>query len=167
MTAPRWRRLPTGARRALFRLPLLAYRVGLGAMFGHRLALVTHRGRRTGRERQVVVEVVTRDARTGAVVVASGYGPTANWYRNLRAEPRATLQLGNRSSAVVAVPLSPEEGAQAMADYARRRPRSARMVARQVGVRVDGSEQGYRDLGRVLPYLRLEPDQGMRGGPAG
>lgn len=158
VTTPRWRPLPTtGPRRWLFRAPLLVYRARLGALFGRRLVMVVHRGRRSGRWRRVVVEVVVRDPRTGAVTVASGYGPTANWYRNLLAHPEAEIVLGSRRLAVRARPLSAEEGAGLMVDYARRRPRSARMVARQMGMAVDGSEASFRALGRVLPYVRLEP----------
>jgi deazaflavin-dependent oxidoreductase (nitroreductase family) len=164
VTTPRWRALPTaGPRRWLFRTPLLVYRAGLGWLFGHRLVMIVHRGRRSGRWRQVVVEVVVRDPATGVVTVASGYGPTANWYRNLLANPDAEIVLGSRRLAVRARPIPAEEGAELMVDYARRRPRSARMVARQVGVPVDGSEASWRVLGRALPYVRLEP----QGRPAG
>jgi deazaflavin-dependent oxidoreductase (nitroreductase family) len=158
VTAPRWRPLPkAGPRRWLFRAPLLVYRARLGWLFGHRLVMVVHRGRRSGRWRQVVVEVVVRDQETGAVTVASGYGPTANWYRNLLAHPDGEIVLGSRRLAVRATPVAPEEGGDLMVDYARRRPRSARMVARQMGVPVDGGEASYRALGRALPYIRLEP----------
>jgi deazaflavin-dependent oxidoreductase (nitroreductase family) len=161
VSTPRWRPLPTsGPRRWLFRAPLLAYRLRLGWLFGHRLVMVLHRGRVSGLQRRVVVEVVTRDPATGAVTVASGYGPTASWYRNLLARPDAAIVLGNRRIAVHARPLTPEQGGDLMVDYARRRPRSARMVARQMGVDVDGSEAGYRALGRILPYLRFEPRTG-------
>jgi len=158
VTTPRWRALPkTGPRRWLFRAPLLVYRARLGWLFGHRLVMVVHRGRRSGRWRRVVVEVVVRDRDTRAVTVASGYGPGSNWYRNLLAHPDAEIVLGARRLAVRATPVSPEEGGELMVDYARRRPRSARMVARQMGVPVDGSQASYRALGRVLPYVRLEP----------
>ena len=158
VATPHWQTLPTtGPRRWQFRAPLLAYRARLGWLFGHRLVMLVHRGRTSGRWRQVVVEVVVRDPATGAVTVASGYGPTSNWYRNLLADPDAQIVLGARRHAVRARPLPAEEGGDLMVDYARRRPRSARMVARQMGVPVDGSEASYRALGRVLPYVRLEP----------
>lgn len=158
VTTPRWRALPTsGPRRWLFRAPLLAYRVHLGWLFGHRLVMIVHRGRRSGQWRRVVVEVVARDPRTGAVTVASGYGPASNWYRNLIAHPDAEIVLGSRRLAVRAGPVPAEQGGELMVGYARRRPRSARMVARQMGVAVDGSEASFRALGRVLPYVRLDP----------
>jgi deazaflavin-dependent oxidoreductase (nitroreductase family) len=161
VATPQWKTLPTtGPRRWLFRAPLLVYRAHLGWLFGHRLVMLVHRGRRSGQWREVVVEVVVRDPATGAVTIASGYGPTSNWYRNLLADPDAEIVLGARRRAVRARPLPAEEGGALMVDYARRRPRSARMVARQMGVPVDGSEASFRALGRVLPYMRLEPHDG-------
>jgi deazaflavin-dependent oxidoreductase (nitroreductase family) len=162
VSTPQWRSLPTGPRRWFFRLPLLLFRARLGWVFGGRLVMLVHRGRRTGREHEVVVEVVAREPATGAVTVASGYGPAANWYRNLLAHPEATIVLGTRRIAVRARPVPAEQGGELMVDYARRHPRAARMVARQVGLRVDGDEHGYRELGRVLPYQRLEPVAGLR-----
>ena len=166
MTTPQWRTLPTtGPRRWLFRAPLLVYRARLGRLFGHRLVMLVHRGRRSGRWRQVVVEVVVRDPTTGAVTVASGYGPSSNWYRNLLANPDAEIVLGSHRLGVRATQVPPEEGGDLMVDYARRRPRSARMVARQMGVPVDGNEAAFRALGVALPYVRLQPrdSNGTRG----
>ena len=169
VTTPQWRTLPTtGPRRWLFRTPLLVYRARLGWLFGHRLVMLVHRGRRSGRWRQVVVEVVVRDPKTGAVTVASGYGPGSNWYRNLLADPDAEIVLGSRRLAVRATRVPPEQGGELMVDYAWRRPRSARMVARQMGVQVDGSEAAFRALGEALPYVRLEPrDRNIEDGTGG
>ncbi|MEV0085192.1 hypothetical protein [Saccharopolyspora sp. NPDC050642] len=54
-------RPPKGLSRLLFRLPIHLYRWGLGWLFGSRLVLVNHVGRVTGKPRQVVLEVVSRD----------------------------------------------------------------------------------------------------------
>lgn len=66
---------PAGVTRLLFRLPLYLYRSGLGWLFGHRLMVVNHIGRITGKRRQAVLEVVDHDANDGSYVVASGWGP--------------------------------------------------------------------------------------------
>ena len=42
----------------LFRVPVYLYRWHLGWLFGHRCLLLTHIGRRSGRKRQTVLEVV-------------------------------------------------------------------------------------------------------------
>lgn len=77
-------RPPAGLSRLLFRLPLHLYRAGLGPMFGHRLLVVNHIGRVTGKRRQVVLEVIVHDD-DGSYVVASGWGPSAAWYQIGRA----------------------------------------------------------------------------------
>jgi deazaflavin-dependent oxidoreductase (nitroreductase family) len=144
-------------RRRLFRLPILLYRARLGWLLGHRFVLINHIGRRTGRERQVVVEVVARDRATGAVTVAAGFGPGTDWYRNLRARPEATIRIATRRIGVRAVPLTAEQGSEVMAAYARRHPRAARGLSGFMGFSVDGSDDDYRAVGREIPFVRLEP----------
>jgi hypothetical protein len=70
---------PAGVTRLVFRLPLYLYRWGRGWLFGHRLVVVNHIGRVTGKRRQVVLEVVDHDADDGSYVVASGWGPDADF----------------------------------------------------------------------------------------
>ncbi|MBC9715069.1 nitroreductase family deazaflavin-dependent oxidoreductase [Streptomyces sp. TRM66268-LWL] len=148
---------PTGLRRALFRAPIRLYRMGLGALVPGRLLLLNHIGRVSGQARQVVVEVVEHERSTGAYIVCSGFGPRAQWYRNLRAHPDVTIQVGARRLAVHAEPLDAEEGGAFMAGYAARHPRAARKLAKFMGFRVDGSLADYRAPGRELPFVRLRP----------
>jgi deazaflavin-dependent oxidoreductase (nitroreductase family) len=148
---------PTGWRRTLMRLPVHLYRLGLGWMLGTRFMLINHVGRHSGVPRTVVVEVVAHDRATGTWTVASGFGPTADWYRNLLANPRVTIQVGRRTMPVTAHALSEEDGATTMARYATAHPRTARQLARFMGFEVDGSERDYRELGRALPFVRFTP----------
>jgi deazaflavin-dependent oxidoreductase (nitroreductase family) len=140
----------------LFRLPVWVYRARLGRLLGRRFVLIEHVGRVSGRTHHVVVEVVEHDATTGDVVVASGFGPKADWYRNLLAHPEVEIQLGARTVGVRAVPLDRSEAGEAMVRYARRHRVAARGLARFMGFEADGTESGYRDIGRSIPMLRLE-----------
>lgn len=151
-------RPPTGLAGALFRLPARVYRVGLGGLFGHRIMVVNHVGRVTGKPRQAVLEVIEHDPHDGSYVVASGWGETAAWYRNLLHTPDVTIQVGRHTMPVTAVPLQPEEGADVMARYGRRHRVAARfMLPRVLGVSVDGSEADFRAVGRHLPFIRFVP----------
>jgi deazaflavin-dependent oxidoreductase (nitroreductase family) len=151
-------RPPSGLRRVLFRVPILVFRARLGWVFGHRLVLINHRGRKTGRSRQVVVEVAARDRATGAVTVASGFGSQSDWFRNLLVAPQTTIEVGARRLHVRAVPLSPEDGGEVMVDYAKRHRLSGAVLARYLRYDVDGgSEGGYRALGHEIPFVRFEP----------
>jgi deazaflavin-dependent oxidoreductase (nitroreductase family) len=149
---------PSGIKRLLFRMPRWLYRAHLGWIFGRRLVLIHHIGRKSGRRHEVVVEVASHDPTTDSVVVVSGFGSRADWYQNLLAHPDTTIQLGRRSLLVHATPLDDEDAAAAMASYARRHPRAARALAGFMGFQVDGSGEDYRDVGRRLPMLRLKHD---------
>jgi deazaflavin-dependent oxidoreductase (nitroreductase family) len=151
-------RPPTGASRWLFRLPLHLYRWGFGWLFGHRLLVVNHTGRITGKPRRVVLEVVSRDATDGSYVVASGWGPTAAWYRNVRHNPQVTIEVGRRTIPVTALPLPPAEGAGIFAWYAtRHRTAATHLLPRLMGYAVDGSDADFRAVGQRIPFVRFIP----------
>ncbi|MFJ4790878.1 nitroreductase family deazaflavin-dependent oxidoreductase [Streptomyces sp. NPDC088794] len=146
---------PTGWRRLALRLPVLLFRAGLGPLLGKRLLLLHHTGRLTDRDHMTALEVVTHDPATASWTVASGFGPKADWYRNLRAQPKTLIQVGNRPLAVTAHFLAPEEGADIMAEYACRHPRTARRLCTFMSLRTDGTEASYRKVGREIPFVRL------------
>lgn len=57
---------------------------------------------------------------------------------------------------VMAHPLTPEASGEAMVNYARRYPKAARLICRQVGYQVDGSEDDYRVVGQeAIPFVEL------------
>ncbi|QYX82281.1 nitroreductase family deazaflavin-dependent oxidoreductase [Streptomyces akebiae] len=153
--APHRPRLPSGWRRFAPRLPILLFRAGLGPLFGGRFLLLHHVGRVTGADRHVVLEVVARDPAGGSWTVASGFGPTADWYRNLRRRPQTVVQVGNRHYAVDARFVAPEEGAEIMARYAARHPRTARRLCAFMGLTVDGTAASFREAGRAIPFVRI------------
>jgi deazaflavin-dependent oxidoreductase (nitroreductase family) len=134
------------------RAPIWLFRARLGAIFGGRLLMLEHRGRKSGRRRQVVLEVVDRPE-PGTYVIVSGFGKRAQWYRNVEADPRVRVWLGSHGPvAAVARPLGPEEAAAALRRYADAHPRawaSLRPVLEQtLGARI---EEG----GTELPMVAL------------
>ncbi|MAE94235.1 MAG: nitroreductase [Deltaproteobacteria bacterium] len=150
---------PQGLSRWLYRAPITLYRLGLGGLLGSRFLLIEHRGRVSGLERRAVVEVLRHDEERETYIVASGFGEGADWYKNLLATPRATIQVGRRRLAIVASPLPVEAREREMVDYGARNPAAARFVAKLLGYRHDGSEEDLRALGRVLPLLALESEK--------
>ena len=151
---------PTGWERLAFRAPILLYRLRLGWLLGGRFMLLEHVGRATGELHRTVVEVIEHDAPTDSYVAASGFGTRSDWYRNLLAHPRATIQVGRRTVAVDAVPMPQDEGGELMARYATRHDAAARKLCRFMGFEVDGSAEDYRAVGRELPFVRFAPVAG-------
>ncbi|PXY24044.1 nitroreductase family deazaflavin-dependent oxidoreductase [Prauserella flavalba] len=146
---------PRGLTRLLYRLPNKLYRAGFGRLVPARLLYLVHIGRKSGRRRTVVLEVVGR--RGGSYVVCSGFGPSADWYRNVLATPEVDIQVRGTRSRAKAVVLDAEEGAEIMAEYGARHPRLGRNLARYMGFAVDGSEADFREVGRRRPFVRLDP----------
>jgi deazaflavin-dependent oxidoreductase (nitroreductase family) len=110
--------------RRFTRAPIWLYRVGLGFVFGSRLLMLEHVGRRTGRWRRVVLEVIGHPA-PNTYLVVSGFGSRAQWFRNLLANPAVRVSVGGRRHAPgEAGPLPSTEARTALAGYARRYPRS-------------------------------------------
>ncbi|MFI1920226.1 nitroreductase family deazaflavin-dependent oxidoreductase [Nocardia sp. NPDC020380] len=127
MTAP-GRSAKFGARalrtRWVVRAPIGLYRAGLGFLFGSRLLMLQHTGRRTGARRYVVLEVVDHPAPAEYIVV-SGFGSAAQWYRNITANPRVRISVGTRRNVpATATPMTNEESGLALDRYIEHHPRA-------------------------------------------
>ena len=110
--------------RWIVRAPVWLYRARLGFVFGSRLLMLEHTGRKTGIRRYVVLEAVDHPD-PGTYVVAAGFGDRAQWLRNVRASPRVRVYTGSRRPVpATARPLTGEEAAAALTAYARLHPRS-------------------------------------------
>jgi deazaflavin-dependent oxidoreductase (nitroreductase family) len=99
---------PTGQRRALlglrvtpgrlalivFRLPLFLYRRGWGWVLGRTFLSLVHIGRRSGQPHEMVAMVLGDDPASREVVICSGWGPDADWVRNVRARGAQQVCIG-------------------------------------------------------------------------
>nr|WP_281497027.1 nitroreductase family deazaflavin-dependent oxidoreductase [Ornithinimicrobium sp. F0845] len=98
------------------------FRAGLGFLLTRRILMLEHVGRTSGLARYVVLEVVLRESDT-SLVVASGFGRRAQWFRNLLAEPRCHVSTGfTRRRPAVATVLTDAEGAAVLARYQQEHP---------------------------------------------
>lgn len=147
---------PSAFVRWLFRLPVYFFRAGFGFLFGGRVILLEHVGRKSGLTRYSCVEVVDRNASGSALTIVSGYGEQSQWYRNLRAQPNIVIRTARGRRAIRARFLSKAEGADLMADYARRYPRMAPKLMKLCGARIDGTEADYREVAeKRLRFIQL------------
>ncbi len=109
--------------RWLVRAPIWLYRAHLGFLFGSGLLMLEHTGRKTGARRYVVLEVIGRP-RPGSYVVASGW-THSQWYRNIQANPQVRVSVSRHvHAAATARPLTSDQAAALLDDYAQRHPRA-------------------------------------------
>src|ERR1043165_5696568 len=110
--------------RRLVRAPIWLYRMRAGALFGSRMLMLEHIGRPSGAHRYVVLEVVGRPS-PDTIVVASGFGTKAQWFRNVVANPQVRVWLGRpRPAAPTPHVLDQQAVDQALADYRTEHPKT-------------------------------------------
>jgi deazaflavin-dependent oxidoreductase (nitroreductase family) len=136
---------PRPLLRWLFRVPLWLYRAHLGWLMGHRLARVTHVGRRTGQVHQTIVEVVRYEPRTREIVVMAGWGGRTDWYRNVQARPALEVRSGGLAYRPVQRFLTADETYREVRQYVRRHAWVARLLfPRLLGLSLDAPEREQR-----------------------
>jgi deazaflavin-dependent oxidoreductase (nitroreductase family) len=140
----------------IFKIPILQYRLGLGWMIGKYVLLLTTTGRRSGRPRRTPLEYVF-DPGTGWYRVAAGWAGNTDWYRNLRADPRVTVQVGRRQFRAVAEFASDEEVAAYMQSLTLRHPHMDEVWQRWSDRPLDGTIESYIYATRFFPSVWLKP----------
>jgi deazaflavin-dependent oxidoreductase (nitroreductase family) len=152
--------------RVLFRSPIWLYRLGIGWIFGHQFLLLTHVGRRTGRVRETVLEVLHYDPLTRETTVASAWGEQTDWYRNIQARGALSVRTGSEWYVPRQRILSPDEAAAVFEDWTRRQRWFARLMLGQVGEPLDLTEKGRAALVSRFPFVAFSPsgDQPLSSG---
>lgn len=156
-------RPPTGILRFLLTIPNALYAAHLGRLLGHRFLLLTHRGRKSGQLRRVVLEVVRHDAATGESIVAAGWGRRTQWYLNVLAGGVVEVSTAGRTYRPTWRQVEADEAVAILADYERRMRFGGAIVravlSRLLGWRYDGSSEARRRAAEQLPMLAIRPTE--------
>jgi deazaflavin-dependent oxidoreductase (nitroreductase family) len=135
--------------RGFVRAPIYLYKLRLGFLFGRRMLLLEHIGRKSGTRRYAVLEVVDHPS-TDVYVIVSGFGEKSQWYRNVVANPHVRVSVGlRRNVPALATPLTNEAVDQTLDRYAEEHPRTWRTLKEAMAVAMDSPDLR-------LPMMRLE-----------
>jgi deazaflavin-dependent oxidoreductase (nitroreductase family) len=126
----RFRSPPRGLLARFARLPILLYKLRLGWLLDSRFLLLSHRGRKTGKARFAVLEVVARDRANGTYFVAAPWEKKADWFSNVSANPEVQITVASKRMAATAEILSAEESQRILAAYGQRHRLAASALAR-------------------------------------
>lgn len=140
----------------VFRIPLFLYRHGWGRLLGHTFLQLVHVGRRTGQQHEAVAMVLAWDPVTRAATICSGWGPDADWVRNLRAGPAARVDSGRDSFVPMHRFLSDEEAVAVVWQFRMQHPRRARFIAFVLGWDV-GTDEAIARFVAARPFVELRP----------
>jgi deazaflavin-dependent oxidoreductase (nitroreductase family) len=150
---------PRGLLKWFFDAPAWLYRHGFGWLLGRRILAVTHRGRKSGRTYDTVLEVAVHDRATSESIVASAYGEKADWYRNIEAEPAIRVRTGRLDYEPVQRFLSADEARAAAERFCREHRFEARLgpkVLPAIGAAVPDTDDPV-ELLAALPMVAFRP----------
>jgi deazaflavin-dependent oxidoreductase (nitroreductase family) len=106
------------------RAPIWIYKARAGSLFGSRILMLEHIGRKSGARRYTVLEVVDHPA-PDTYVVASGFGRKSQWFRNIQANPRVRVYAGGHPpAAATARVFNQQQADRTLAAYRSRHPRT-------------------------------------------
>lgn len=155
-TSGRGKKKVPGWARWLGKWLIIAYRLRLGWLIGHRFMLITHRGRRTGKVRQTGVMVLRYDRRSREALVAAG-SAHADWYRNIHASPAIEVALGRERYRPEQRFLEADEIAELLAWSRQRHPVKARIQSMFFHWPWNTSRKELLDLARSLGGVAFRP----------
>ena len=151
---------PSPALKALFDAPRWFYGHRLGWLMGRRFLALSHVGRKSGIERQSILEVACYRPERQELIVASAFGANADWYRNIQATASHRVRVGLAEFVPHQRFLEPEE-ARAVADEFCRKHRLEARLAIPVFVAMGAAESGEFsdpvDLMASLPMVAFRP----------
>jgi deazaflavin-dependent oxidoreductase (nitroreductase family) len=135
-------------------MPIYLYRLKLGFLLGHRFVMIEHVGRKSGKTRQTVLEVVWIHERQ--VYVAAAWGVASDWYQNIVQHPRVTVRIASQKYEANAVVVDVPTAHSILAGYAERHPKAFRSLSRFM-LEDPGptSAMNVDQLTEVVPIVRL------------
>lgn len=152
---------PGSLLKMFLRFPVFLHHLGLGGwerLIGLQWMFITTIGRKTGKPRHAMVDVIDYYKETGIYYIEAAYGKRADWYRNIQADPVFHAQVGRRKFEARATPLSPEETEKAIVAFVRRRPVYARSVMAMVGLKFKDEDE-LRSMARQWILLAVQPSE--------
>ncbi len=153
MSKLNFKQKPTGLFKRVLHAPVWLFRARLGFLFGKRIVMLEHVGRRSGKLRQTPLEVVRRDG--DSYILCSGTGPNADWYRNIKSSPAAGLWVGSSRHQVEQRFLEGSEAATVFVGYEQAHPKAATKLMGMMGVSHDGTHESRVAMAAKIPMVEL------------
>jgi len=151
------RRKPGRLALWVFRLPLQLYARGAGWLLGHTFLVFTHLGRSTGQPYHAAAMVLRYDRSTGEAVICSAWGPTTDWFRNLRVNTAIEVRCGHEIYAPEQRFLTDDEAFDVMVAFQQRHPWRVRLVCSVLDWGDLSSDAAVREFVGSHPFVAFRP----------
>jgi deazaflavin-dependent oxidoreductase (nitroreductase family) len=152
---------PNALQKFFFKVPVWFHKIGFGGwerMIGAQWMLITTIGRKSGKPREAMVDVMDYNATSDTYYIEAAYGSRADWVRNIEANPRFKAQVGRRKFYAHMSTLSNEDAGELVVKFFRAKPAYTRSVMAMVGMKFEGEEE-LRALGSKLALFAVQPEK--------
>ncbi|MDP1713530.1 MAG: nitroreductase family deazaflavin-dependent oxidoreductase [Anaerolineales bacterium] len=144
-----------------FKVPVWLHKMGFGGwerMVGAQWMLITTTGRKTGKGRDAMVDVMDYDKATDTYYIEAAYGARADWYKNMQSNPIFEAQVGRRKFKARAGAISNEGAGEMLVQFYRRKPAYTRSVMTMAGMKFKDEDE-LRAIGKDLTLLAIKPEK--------
>jgi len=152
---------PDRLLKLFFKVPVWLHKMGLGGwerVVGAQWMLITTTGRKTGKRRNVMVDVMDHDKATDTYYIEAAYGARADWYKNIQSNSVFEAQVGRRKFKARADALSTEGAGDMLVQFYRNKPAYTRSVMAMAGIKFKDEDE-LRELGKNLTLLAVKPEK--------
>jgi deazaflavin-dependent oxidoreductase (nitroreductase family) len=103
---------------------------------------------------------VDHDPQAGSFVVAAAWGNKSDWFKNISAHPKVTIEVGLRKFSAIARTLANEEATHHLAVYAKKHPFAFRQLGSiLIGATSRKSEEIVKSLAESVPLVQFIPSE--------
>ncbi|MBI5840276.1 MAG: nitroreductase family deazaflavin-dependent oxidoreductase [Chloroflexi bacterium] len=144
-----------------FKFPVWLHKIGFGGwerLIGAQWMLLTTTGRKSGKPRETMVDVMDYDKAADTYYIEVAYGKRADWFRNIQANPFFEAKVGRRKFKARASVLSNENAADMLVKFYREKPAYTRSVMAMVGMKFGGEDE-LRAIASKLMLLAIHPEK--------
>lgn len=155
---------PTPLQKYFFKIPLFMHKLGFGGwerLIGAQWMLIATTGRKTGKRRETLVDVMDYNPTTDTYYIEAAYGSHADWFKNIHANPLFNAQVGRRKFIAQAEILNEGDTGEILVQFFRRKPAYTRSVMAMVGMKFKDEDE-LRVLGKNLTLLVVKPQSPNR-----
>lgn len=118
---------------------------------------ITTTGRKSGKPRDVMVDVMAYEQATDTYYIEAAYGVHADWYRNIQARPVFEARVGRRKFMARANIFTAENAGEMLVRFYRQKPAYTRSVMAVAGMKFTNEDE-LRALGGNLLLLTVVPE---------
>ena len=133
--------------------PMYAWRFGLGPILGRFVMIITQINHKTGNPYKTSLEYFEIN---GLKYVANVFGIQSQWYRNILANPRVTIQTSDGTEQMIAVPVTQDDELITIIEWFQ--IRNPKFIANHfVDLGVQANRKEILKHKNALTFLRFDP----------